>query len=591
MLQQLAAAGTSETSFDGFSAEIDADVVVNMAALETLGSTEADGAGQPRQYSFKSSDDDLAWYVKNDTSEEQAKEWLDDDAVGTFLFRAGGRSDLVLSVKQEEGKDGVDTIFHGKVSIFTGASKMTLFTLDADEGPYFTTLGQMVEKFKRSPYDHGTGNVLVMPLPPGGAKAEKVTMAQALESAKAVEAGGDGLLDIEEDPWWKSKLAKAMYAIIIYFVAGMTFYTTYEDDGFKPFRGIEALYFCVVILTTVGYGDQPNIYKSNVAMLFTSFFVIFGVAAIFTALTVVYNEIIEKRDELKKKAQAKALALLFDSGSEEDMERQLKDQMKSHKGNATEKKSLYKQFKAYQEKHPVGSSVGWVFVGMFVGMMFMMKAEVDHEKHSVTTENSDGTNSTSEELYFQTKKSPGGYTFVQALYWAVVTGTTVGFGDLTPDSDGAIAFLIIYIPAMLALFMAMIGAIQNELRGAQDLESILSMELSDDLIKSIDKSGDGEVSKDEWLRAVLIALHKVDEDLCDLILDHFDVLDVTKDGTLDAADLKAAFGSGDTKSGAETGSAVKKDRAKSMKQKAHDKAHEYHLAHTNKAMGVNLVAA
>jgi Ca2+-binding EF-hand superfamily protein len=106
------------------------------------------------------------------------------------------------------------------------------------------------------------------------------------------------------------------------------------------------------------------------------------------------------------------------------------------------------------------------------------------------------------------------------------------------------------------------------------------------LISQIDKSGDGQVSKDEWLRAVLIALHKVDEDLCDLILDHFDELDVTKDGTLDAEDLKGAFGGGGEAADGAAAPTTKKERValrKSMKQQAHQKAKAYHKEHKDQA--------
>jgi hypothetical protein len=47
----------------------------------------------------------------------------------------------------------------------------------------------------------------------------------------------------------------------------------------------------------------------------------------------------------------------------------------------------------------------------------------------------------------------------------------------------------------------------------------------------------------EGLRAVLVALGKADEDLCDLILEQFDNLDTTKDGLLSVDDFKGAFDS------------------------------------------------
>lgn len=569
-------------AFDGFAAEIDADTVVNMTMaggmeLEAWSETERGAGPGGRKYSFKASDEDLAWYVHNETSQEQAKEWLDDDAVGTFLFRAGkGPNDLILNVKQDEGKDGDDTIYEQQVCVFVGPSKIMLYALDPNSGPYFRTLEQMAEKFKRTPYDHTTGHVLVIALPPGGAKAEQVTMKEALEAAEEVAAGGDGLLDIDVDPWYATPLAYSIYAIIFYFVLGMAFYTQYTDDNFTPFRGIEAIYFCIMVLTTVGYGDNPAIYKSNAAMLFTSFYVVFGVAVILTAATIIVQEMNKKREELKKKAQAKALKLLFDNSSEEDLERQLEEKMDSHKGNAEEKKTYWQLYLYWLETHPFAKSLIWVFVTMLTGMMVMTHIKVDHATYD---DDDRFGNLSSTTLYFQTKTKDGAYTFVQALYWAVVTGTTVGFGDLTPDSDGAMIFNCIYIPVSMVCFMNMVGALQNKLRGAGELEDILGLELSGELISQIDKSGDGEVSKDEWLRAVLIALHKVDEELCDLILDHFDTLDTSKDGKLSKEDLEKGLGSGSGGVASKVSKAEDKTRKKSMKKAGKEKARAYAKKH------------
>jgi len=76
------------------------------------------------------------------------------------------------------------------------------------------------------------------------------------------------------------------------------------------------------------------------------------------------------------------------------------------------------------------------------------------------------------------------------------------------------------------------------------------------------------VSKDEWLRAMMIALGKADEDLCDLICEHFDNLDADNSGTLDVDDLSAAL--------------TKKTTTGETKKVAKEKVTAYNKAHKEK---------
>ena len=54
------------------------------------------------------------------------------------------------------------------------------------------------------------------------------------------------------------------------------------------------------------------------------------------------------------------------------------------------------------------------------------------------------------------------WTIIQALYFSVVTLTTVGYGDFTPTSAGTQIFTIIYILTGLGVFVAYLGSIAQQ---------------------------------------------------------------------------------------------------------------------------------
>ena len=54
------------------------------------------------------------------------------------------------------------------------------------------------------------------------------------------------------------------------------------------------------------------------------------------------------------------------------------------------------------------------------------------------------------------------WTFIQALYFSVVTLTTVGYGDLHPTSAGTQIFTIIYILTGLGVLVALLGALAQQ---------------------------------------------------------------------------------------------------------------------------------
>lgn len=54
------------------------------------------------------------------------------------------------------------------------------------------------------------------------------------------------------------------------------------------------------------------------------------------------------------------------------------------------------------------------------------------------------------------------WTIIQALYFSVVTLTTVGYGDLHPTSAGTQIFTIVYILTGLGVLVALLAAVAQQ---------------------------------------------------------------------------------------------------------------------------------
>lgn len=54
------------------------------------------------------------------------------------------------------------------------------------------------------------------------------------------------------------------------------------------------------------------------------------------------------------------------------------------------------------------------------------------------------------------------WTIVEALYFSVVTLTTVGYGDLTPTTEGTQLFTILYILTGIGVFVALLASVAEQ---------------------------------------------------------------------------------------------------------------------------------
>ena len=69
-----------------------------------------------------------------------------------------------------------------------------------------------------------------------------------------------------------------------------------------------------------------------------------------------------------------------------------------------------------------------------------------------------------------------GRTIIEALYFCIVTLTTVGFGDLTPTSAGTQILTIIYILTGIGLGVALLSSVaQQYLRLKAEADQCMSV--------------------------------------------------------------------------------------------------------------------
>lgn len=122
----------------------------------------------------------------------------------------------------------------------------------------------------------------------------------------------------------------------------------------------------------------------------------------------------------------------------------------------------------------------------------------------------------------------------------VITGTTVGLGDLTPHSPAVRILSILFLPfavAVLGELLARIASTYMDRKQRKVDREFLSHRLTMCDIETMDTNRDGEVDRAEFVIYMLVALQRVDKDDVDEIIRCFNRLDRTKSDSLTPQDL------------------------------------------------------
>ena len=134
-----------------------------------------------------------------------------------------------------------------------------------------------------------------------------------------------------------------------------------------------------------------------------------------------------------------------------------------------------------------------------------------------------------------------GWSFITTLYWCIITGTTVGYGDFSPTKIVTKWIAFFLIPCLVTLF-GMLLARLSDLFVNREVEkinaSIFEREVTAEDLAKMDADGDSIVTELEFVVYMLKELDKIDQTLVDKLHDLYSGLDPDSDG-ISSEDLKA----------------------------------------------------
>ena len=299
-----------------------------------------------------------------------------------------------------------------------------------------------------------------------------------------------------------STFCRALGLIGLYLLLGVTgFSFCFEQLSIR-----DGLYLSVVTFSTLGYGDVPITTKGG--KLFSCAFALAGIGIIGIALGYIGQQLVQAQmlalQMANRKKAAAAVAAAESSRKETYSDPMTPDSLKKGLGQ--------RQGPDLQQSNSAGRqlvlSIVPIAVLILIGSLVVGRYE--------------------------------GWDVVDSIYWCVITGTSVGFGDKVPQTGSMRWFCIVYIPLAVGAYSAALGRIANifvEREIRKNNAKLLRREVTLEDLETMNDDGDGEVSPLEFVEHMLKSMNKVDQALLDDLHHQFEVLDADGSGGLQEDDI------------------------------------------------------
>ncbi|CAN6477809.1 unnamed protein product [Victoria cruziana] len=261
------------------------------------------------------------------------------------------------------------------------------------------------------------------------------------------------------------------------------FYVRKQIDGKKTNGVIDAVYFCIVTMTTVGYGDLVP--ASDIAKLLSCVFVFAGMALVGLMLGSAADYLVEKQELYFIKAL--------------------------HVHQKVSSSDIIKELQSNRVRYKVVMISGAVLVLIVVGTIYLYKVEK--------------------------------LNLIDAFYCVCSTITTLGYGDKSFSTEGGRTFAIIWIlisTISVALLFLYLAEWATERRQQSLAKWVLTRKMTFLDLEAADIDDDGVVSPAEFVIYKLKEMEKISDEDVSRVLEEFESLDVDKSGTLTVSDLALA---------------------------------------------------
>ncbi|KAJ1410788.1 Two pore domain potassium channel [Sesbania bispinosa] len=278
---------------------------------------------------------------------------------------------------------------------------------------------------------------------------------------------------------------KVAICLAVYLGIGAFIFYIFRNQikGLKTDRFLDAVYFTIVTMTTVGYGDLVP--DSDLTKLLACAFVFSGMALVGLILSNAADYLVEKQEVLLVKAM--------------------------HMRQKVGPTEILKEVEINKTRYKFILVFFILLILIIAGTVFL-----------VTVEKLDT---------------------IDAFYCVCATITTLGYGDKSFSTQAGRIFAVFWIltgTICLALFFLYIAELNTESKQKALVKWVLERKMTNLDLEAADIDDDGTVGAAEFVIYKLKEMGKISQEDISLVMKEFEELDVDQSGTLSVSDITLA---------------------------------------------------